>query len=221
MVDEVVLLGFWPSSVGTRVKIALAEKGVEYPYREENLQDKSPLLLEMNPIHKKVPVLIHNGKPILESLIIVQYIDEIWKNKAPLLPSDPFQRAQARFWADYDDKKINHIILKRIILSSKGEEQEKAKKEFIEDLKVLERKLGDKSYFEGDNFGFVVVIFVPFYTWFDVVETFGNLSIEAECPKLIELVERCMQNESVAKSILDSPKIYDYILQMRKELGVD
>jgi len=79
------------------VKIALAEKGVEYEYREENRFDKSPLLLEMNPVKKQIPVLIHNGKPICESMIIIQYIDEVWKNESPLLPSDPYERAQARF----------------------------------------------------------------------------------------------------------------------------
>jgi glutathione S-transferase len=57
-------------------------------------------------IYKKIPVLIHDGKPISESLIIVQYIDEVWSDKAPLLPSDPYQRAQAHFWADFIDKKV-------------------------------------------------------------------------------------------------------------------
>ena len=106
MADEIILLDFWASHFGMRVRIALAEKGLMYEYREENLWNKSPLLLEMNPVHKKVPVLIHNGKPICESLMIVQYIDEVWKDKSPLLPSDPYQRAQARFWADYVDKKV-------------------------------------------------------------------------------------------------------------------
>lgn len=108
MADELILLGFHISMFGMRVRVALAEKGIEYEYREENLlANKSPLLLEMNPIHKKIPVLIHNGKPISESLIIVEYIDEVWKDKSPtLLPSDPYQRAQARFWADFIDKKV-------------------------------------------------------------------------------------------------------------------
>ncbi|KAL6315085.1 hypothetical protein AAG906_030939 [Vitis piasezkii] len=58
----------------------------------------------MNPVHKKILVLIHNGKPICESLIIVQYIDEVWNDKSPLLPTNPYQKDQSRFWADYIDK---------------------------------------------------------------------------------------------------------------------
>ena len=106
MADEIILLDSWPSMFGMRVRSALAEKGLKYEYREEDLRNKSSLLLEMNPVHKKIPVLIHNGKPICESTIIVQYIDEVWKDKSPLLPTDPYQRAQARFWADYVDKKV-------------------------------------------------------------------------------------------------------------------
>ena len=109
MADEVVLLDFWPSMFGMRVRVALAEKGVKYEYKEQDLENKSPLLLHMNPIHKKIPVLIHNGKPISESHIIVQYIDEVWHDKAPLLPKDPYQRAQARFWADYIEKKVSNF----------------------------------------------------------------------------------------------------------------
>ncbi|GFY87567.1 glutathione S-transferase TAU 19 [Actinidia rufa] len=127
----------------------------------------------MNPIHKKVPVLIHNGKPVCESSIAVQYIDEAWKDKFPLLPYDPYHRAQARFWADYIDKK------------AKGEDQEVGKKEFIDCLKVLEGALGDNPYFRGEELGFVDIELVPFYSWLYTYETCGNLSIEAECPKFI------------------------------------
>ncbi|KAL2943475.1 Glutathione S-transferase 3 [Bienertia sinuspersici] len=92
-----------------RVKIALAEKGIsDYDCKEENLlnSQRSSLLLEMNPIHKKIPVLIHNGKPICESLIIVEYIDQVWKGESCFLPSDPYQKTQSRFWADFIDNKV-------------------------------------------------------------------------------------------------------------------
>lgn len=106
MADEVVLLDVWASAFGLRVRIALEEKGVVYEYKEENLADKSSLLLKSNPIHKKIPVLIHNERPICESLFIVEYIDEVWNDRAPLMPRDPYQRANARFWADFVDKKV-------------------------------------------------------------------------------------------------------------------
>ncbi|KAJ8631428.1 hypothetical protein MRB53_024751 [Persea americana] len=105
MAEEVVVLGTWASPSVMRVTIALLEKGVEYGYEEEDLVNKSQLPLKSNPVHKKVPVLIHNGRPICESLIIVQYIEETWTKRSPLLPGDPYERADARFWADYIDKK--------------------------------------------------------------------------------------------------------------------
>ncbi|CAF2065556.1 unnamed protein product [Brassica napus] len=72
MADEVILLDYWASPFGMRARIALREKGVKFECREENLRDKSPLLLQMNPVHKKIPVLIHNGKPVYEPA------DKIW-----------------------------------------------------------------------------------------------------------------------------------------------
>ena len=104
------MLDEWLSMFGMRARIALAEKEIKYEYREQDLMNKSQLLLQMNPIHKKIPVLIHKGKPICESIIIVEYIDEVWKEKAPLLPSDPYQRAQARFWADFVNKKVGTMF---------------------------------------------------------------------------------------------------------------
>ncbi|EOY13724.1 Glutathione S-transferase TAU 19 [Theobroma cacao] len=219
MADELVLLDFWPSPFGMRVRIALAEKGIKHEYREEDLRNKSALLLQMNPVHKKIPVLIHNGKPVCESLIQVQYIDEVWHDQAPLLPSDPYQRAIARFWADFVDKKIYE--LGRKIWTTKGEEQETGKKEFIECLKLLEGELGDKPYFGGENLGYVDVVLVPFYSWFLAYEKCGNFSIEAECPKLIAWAQRCLQKESVSKSLPDQEKVYGFVLQLKKIFGIE
>lgn len=40
----------------------------------------------------------------------MQYVDEVWSDKNPLLPSDSYQRAHARFWVDYIDKNISFFF---------------------------------------------------------------------------------------------------------------
>ncbi|CAI9784309.1 unnamed protein product [Fraxinus pennsylvanica] len=218
--DEVILLNYWMSMFGARVRIALEEKGLNYEYREEDLQNKSPLLLQMNPVHKKIPVLIHNGKPICESNIIVQYIDEFWNDKAPLLPSDPYEKAQARFWADYIDKKL-YDSGGKITWYKNKEDAEEGKKELLEIFKALEGALGDKPYFGGENFGYVDISLIGFYMRFHAYETIANFSIEAERPKLMAWVKRCLERKSVAKSLSDPKTVYETVLKFRKIRGLD
>lgn len=71
----------------------------------------------------------------------------------------------------------------------------------IEALKLLEEELGDKTYFGGENIGFVDIALVPFYPWIKSFANFVTLNIDGECPKLIAWGKRCLQKESVAMSL--------------------
>ncbi|XP_059296430.1 probable glutathione S-transferase [Lycium ferocissimum] len=163
--SEVKLLGVSGSPFSRRIEWALKIKGVEYEFIEEDLQNKSPLLLESNPIHKKIPVLFHNGKPIVESLVIIEYIDEAFEGPC-ILPKDPYERAIARFWAKFLDEKCLPAAWKA--LWSKGEEKDK--EEAYEVFKVLNNELKDKKFFGGDKIGFVDIAanFIGF--WIGIVE---------------------------------------------------
>ncbi|KAJ9190145.1 hypothetical protein P3X46_001373 [Hevea brasiliensis] len=220
MAEELILLSSEYSLFAERVKIAFAEKGItNYQVRNEDLSNKSPLLLQMNPVHKLVPVLIHNGKPICESMIIVQYIDDFWNHKSPLLPSDPYQRAHARFWADYIDKKIYPIG--RMLWRSKGEIMEASRKDLIQSLKTLNSELGEKAYFNGESFGYIDLALIPFYNVFYTFESLGNFSMEVECPQLVEWAKRCSQKETVSKSIWDKRKFYEMSLRFKAKLSLE
>ncbi|KAL5699001.1 glutathione transferase [Ranunculus cassubicifolius] len=78
-------------------------------------------------------------------------------------------------------------------------------------LKLLEGELGDKPYFRGESFGYLDVVFVPYYSWVYSYETYGNFSIEAECLKLIACAKRCLEKESVSKSLPDQMKVFEFV----------
>ncbi|KAJ0432769.1 putative glutathione transferase [Helianthus annuus] len=114
--SEIKLLGTPPSPFVNRVQFVLNLKSIEYEYIDENLACKSELLLTSNPVYKKVPVLFHGNKPpIPESLIIIEYLDEIYPDIHPILPSDPLGRADNHFWANYIDNKLCERLLDFIL----------------------------------------------------------------------------------------------------------
>ncbi|KAK1392200.1 putative S-crystallin [Heracleum sosnowskyi] len=113
----------------------------------EDLANKSPLLLHYNPVHKKIPVLVHKGKPVNESLIILEYIDETWNEVHPMLPKDPFKKVEARFWAKFNEDKLLPSI--KIASLGHGKEKEYARVLVPEYLKYVGEQLEGKKFFGG------------------------------------------------------------------------
>ncbi|KAL7161391.1 hypothetical protein ACSBR2_041949 [Camellia fascicularis] len=66
-------------------------------------------LQNYNPVHKRVPVLVHGEKPIAESLVVLEYIDEIWPTAPKLLPENPYKRAKVRLWANFLDQWVRSL----------------------------------------------------------------------------------------------------------------
>ncbi|MED6147013.1 glutathione s-transferase [Stylosanthes scabra] len=183
--SDLKLLGGWFSPFATRVKIALNIKGLEYQNFEEDLESKSDLLLRSNPVHKKIPVLIHGEKSICESSIIVEYIDEVWSNGPSILPQDAYDRAIARFWVSYIDDKFL-ACMKNILGGGEDEDEKKQHFEQLEEVFVrLEEAFNKcrdgKPFFGGNNVGFIDITFGSFLPLIRVIEEInGNKVISDE-----------------------------------------
>lgn len=83
-----------------RTWIALELKKLPYQYIEINAYNKSKELLEVNP-RGLVPAIRQGDWAIYESMVTLDYLEDISPDSYPLLPKDPKKRAEARLWAEF------------------------------------------------------------------------------------------------------------------------
>ncbi|ESR42474.1 glutathione S-transferase U8 [Citrus sinensis] len=214
---EVQLFGLWGSFFSHRIEIALKLKGVEYEFIEEDLSNKSPLLLQYNSIHKKVPVLVHKGNPIAESRVILEYIDDTWKGH-PILPENPHERANARFWAQFIDEKCR-VALRNAYGCQEKEREEEATREACELLKTLENELKDRRFFGGDRIGLVDIVanFIGF--WLGAIQEALEVKLftEERFPKLYRWSEEFVNCSIIRESLPPRDKLISF---MRRRYGL-
>jgi len=90
-----------------KVFITLAEKGLEYSTQNIDLfknEQFTPEYLKINP-KGVVPALDHDGRIVIESSLICEYLDEVFPTPA-LVPADPYLRAKMRLWSKMVDEML-------------------------------------------------------------------------------------------------------------------
>ena len=91
-----------------KVRIALAEKGLSYKEHLMKLggDQFDPAYMKLNP-NAVVPTLIHEGQPVIESSVILYYLDEAYPEK-PLMPAAPLARAKVRLFNKLIDEYVHN-----------------------------------------------------------------------------------------------------------------
>lgn len=100
MANDLQLHTYWRSSAAYRVRIGLNLKGLAYEQRPVHLLENggrqhAPDYAALNP-QRLVPVLMHGGRAVRQSLAILEYLDEAWPESALLLPTGARGRARVR-----------------------------------------------------------------------------------------------------------------------------
>ena len=96
------LYNFPPSTCSLKVRICLAEKGADWvDHRMDSRQGQhlQPDYLKLNP-NGVVPTLVHDGNVIIDSSVILEYLDEVFP-EVSMTPDDPVLRAHMRKWLRY------------------------------------------------------------------------------------------------------------------------
>ena len=210
-----------------RTRIALNLKGVAYEFLPQIYGTKRELVAKYNPVYKKIPVLLHKGKPLAESMIIVEYIDEVWSSTAPLLPTDPYDRAVERFWTTYFDDKWFSSLKAAAILADKEEEKATA----TEYVFTVLHQLGEafrscskgKDFFGGDTIGYLDIAVGSHLGWLTASEKMTGIKFlnEEKTPGLLRWAERFCSHSAVKELMPKTENLIEFAHLLRAKLKAE
>jgi len=103
------LYHYWSSVCSQKVRMCLAEKGLDWESRHVDIfafENYQPAYTALNP-KAVVPTLDHDGKVLIESNIILEYLEDVFPNDTPLRPQDLFARSTMRVWV-YNSEELAH-----------------------------------------------------------------------------------------------------------------
>ncbi|MBY8956026.1 glutathione S-transferase family protein [Pseudomonas sp. MIS38] len=211
------LYGFAVSNYYNMVKLALLEKGLAF---EEVTFYPTPTLqsLAISP-RGKVPVLGVDAGFINETAIILEYLEQTQKG-TPLLPSDPFERAQVLAIAKEIELYIElpgRACYGEAFFGSPVPEaiKEKTKAELLLGFAALGRHGKFAPYVAGDSLSIADLYFlysVPLAC--AVGQKLFGIDLLAEMPKAKALLERLEQNPHVQKIAADKEAAMPAFLAM-------
>ena len=107
----------------------LKEKGLEFTSHYVDLlrfEQHEPAFVALNP-NGQVPVLVHDGRIVIESSIIGEYLEDIYPDP-PLRPADPYRRARMRIIMKFVDEYVLpalsvigwHLMLRQVATAIDG-----------------------------------------------------------------------------------------------------
>ena len=168
-----------------RVRIVLAEKGLEHETVVVDLDDRPAWIYEKNPLGR-VPVLEEDAFVLPESAVINEYLEERYP-EPPLWPADPADRAAGRLLVErFDRLSRPYYALRR------GDED--ARGRLGEELAKLDATLAGGPFLTGREFGLADAAYLP---WILRAETMLSVELDPYAA-LVEWLARTGERASVA-----------------------
>lgn len=195
--NALILYGGWFCPFVQRAWITLHEKKIAHQYVEINPYKKEAGFLALN-TRGLVPTLavpVDDGtrgkqqqKPLYESSVICEYLDEVYADPArhgpSLYPEDAYERARARIWIDHVSGKIVPAFYRFMQHSdAKPYTLSEAREELLGHLKTFIREAdAEGPFFLGSRFSMVDVMLAPWLCRFFLFDVYkeGGLGVPAK-----------------------------------------
>ena len=214
--ENLKLISFSLCPYVQRAMIVLNEKKVSFEIEYIDLEAPPPEFYDISPL-EKVPVLLVDDKPLFESMVICDYIDEI--TAGSLYPENAFDKAQNRSWIEFgneilsatfdflhtdDPKKFNHLNVT-----------------LIDRFEMLEDEISEGKYFNGPDFAIIDAAYAPIFRYHQRIAQYKDYEIFEDAPNVKAWGERLLERPSVAQSIPDTYEvdITNYFKKLDSVLG--
>lgn len=179
-----------------RVRIVLAEKGINVEINDVTGPRLPEDLLDLNPYHS-VPTLVDRELVLYDSRVIVEYLDERFPHP-PLMPVDPVTRAQFRL-ALFRIEKDWYSLVEEIEAAADRKKSARARKILKESILASSNVFAAGPYFLSDEFSLVDTSIAP-VLW--RLPSYGiDLGPEAEA--IEKYMERIFKRPSFRSSLTE------------------
>jgi glutathione S-transferase len=170
-----------------RVRIVLAEKGIEFESVEIDLADRPAWIYEKNSTGR-VPVVEEDGWTLPESSVIMEYLEERYPDP-PLLAADAADRGLARLWIFRHDTFTTPYYALRRGEAAAGEA-------FEQQLHRLDMALQQEGpWLGGQQYGLADIAYVP---WILRARTMLGIDLDPH-PGLADWLDRLVERPAVAE----------------------
>lgn len=199
-----------------RARIVLAEKAIPHDIEFIDLGNKPDWFLAISPLGK-VPVLLVDGKPIFESAVIAEYLDEI--TAGTLHPADAVAKAVNRSWIEFASNTLSVI---GNFYSAPDEATFEAATDILRSrMATLEAVLGQGPYFNGSEFSLVDAAFAPVFRYFDVIDLYANFGFFVASPRVRAWRDALSQRPSVQQAVVEdySQRLHRFFVARNSSLS--
>lgn len=145
---------------------ALEELGIPHERVKLDLKAKDtqkPAFLALNP-NGKVPLLVHDGVPIFESIAILAHLGETFGVEKKLFPAPGLDRAKAFQWLAWANVSVGAAAGRFLASNS-----EPAKEETMKLFGMLDAALANRTWLVGDSFTFADLHLAGLVGWLSTV----------------------------------------------------
>ncbi len=150
------LLASLTSPYARKVRIALAEKKIDYDLLEVSPWDASDAIAEFNPLGKIPTLVLEDGSSLFDSRVIVEYLDAV-SPVSRLIPEPLRQRIAVRRWEALADGICDAAMLiaqerKRAVRQQSKPSIAHQERKIARAIVTLARELEERPWCNGEAF---------------------------------------------------------------------